>query len=115
MAHTLMYLAPYDYEVDGNRGLQQTRASRRCGFGAGRLANSLTLNFYIRSKVSAHVSVFQFLELPAPELAPAQHTKLAGSAAKLLEDRARREGARRAWKSSSPAICTACHWTTGSI
>ena len=49
------------------------------------LANSLTLNFYIRSKILAHVSAFQFLELPVPKLAPAQHTKLAGFVAKLLK------------------------------
>ena len=85
MAHTLMYLAPYDYEVDGNRGLQQRELPDGAALGLAALANSLTLNFYIRSKVSAHVSAFQFLELPAPELAPAQHTKLAGSVAKLLK------------------------------
>ena len=50
------------------------------------LANSLTLNFYIRSKVPAHVSAFQFLELPAPELKPAARKKLADFAAKLLQD-----------------------------
>ena len=49
------------------------------------LANSLTLNFYIRSKVSAHVSAFHFLELPVPN-SPAQQKKLAASAAKLLKD-----------------------------
>ena len=87
MAHTLMYLAPYDYEVDGKpRTSATTSFTDDARFGLAALANSLTLNFYIRSKVSAHVSVFQFLELPVPELPPAQKQKLADSAAKLLKD-----------------------------
>jgi hypothetical protein len=44
------------------------------------------LNFYARSKVSAHVSVFQFLELPVPNLTATQKTRLAESAAKLLKN-----------------------------
>ena len=44
------------------------------------------LNFFIRSKVSAHVSAFQFLELPAPEISAAQKKKLAEFAAKLLKN-----------------------------
>src|SRR5439155_16320689 len=46
----------------------------------------LTLNFYIRSKVSAHVSAFQFLELPAPILEHSARNQLAAAAAKLLEN-----------------------------
>ena len=44
------------------------------------------MNFYIRSKVSAHVSAFQFLELPAPQLTTAQKKKLADAAGKLLKN-----------------------------
>jgi hypothetical protein len=86
MAHTLMYLAPYSYELDGKRRLQQRVLAEDAVFGLLGLANSLTLNFYIRSKVSAHVSAFQFLELPVPEFTTAQKTKLADSTSKLLEN-----------------------------
>ena len=50
------------------------------------LANSLVLNFYLRSKVSTHVSVFQFMELPIPQLTAAQKKKLADFAARLLKN-----------------------------
>ena len=50
------------------------------------LANSLALNFYIRSKVSAHVSVFQFLELPVPNLPPRRKRNWPSFAAKLLKN-----------------------------
>jgi hypothetical protein len=84
-AHTLMYLNPYHYRVDSKSKLQQQ------GIGSAPLqelvclANSLALNFYVRSKVSTHVSVFQFLELPVPNLTTAQKKKLADSAVKLLK------------------------------
>ncbi len=47
--------------------------------------NSLTLNFYARSKVSTGVSVHHLYELPIPKLTAAQKTKLADSASKLLK------------------------------
>jgi hypothetical protein len=81
-----MYLNPYHYQVDSKGKLQQE------GIGSAPLrelvclANSLVLNFYARSKVSAHVSVFQFLELPVPNLTATQKTRLAESAAKLLKN-----------------------------
>ncbi|MGA2865276.1 MAG: N-6 DNA methylase [Verrucomicrobiota bacterium] len=86
LAHTLMYLAPYSYELDGKGRLQQRKLADDAALGLAALANSLALNFYIRSKVSAHVSAFQFLELPAPELTAAHQQRLADSAAKLLKN-----------------------------
>ncbi len=84
MAHTLMYLAPYTYELDGDR-LGQRKLPDDAQPGLVALANSLTLNYYIRSKVSAHVSAFQFLELPAPDTAKPQEARLAASAAQLVK------------------------------
>ncbi len=86
MAHTLMYLAPYEYRLDGKKKLVQQELGDDESGSLIALANSLVLNFYIRSKVSAHVSAFQFLELPAPKLAAAQKQKLAVHAATLLEN-----------------------------
>ena len=50
------------------------------------LLNSLTLNFYARSKVSTGVSVHHLYELPIPKLTATHKKKLAASAAKLLKD-----------------------------
>lgn len=85
-AHTLMYLNPYAYEVDAKGKLQQKELQSGAALELLCLANSLPLNFYLRSKVSTHVSVFQFLELPIPQLAVPQKKKLADSAAKLLKN-----------------------------
>jgi hypothetical protein len=86
MAHTLMYLSPYTYELDGKRQLQQRELAEDEAHCLLCLANSLVLNFYIRNKVSAHVSAFQFLELPAPDLKPVARKQLATAAAKLLKN-----------------------------
>jgi len=85
-AHTLMYLNPYRYEMDSKGKLQQLQIETASIHELLCLANSLPLNFLLRSKVSTHVSVFQFIELPIPELSAAQKKKLADAAAKLLKD-----------------------------
>ncbi|MBF8253346.1 MAG: hypothetical protein HW373_41 [Deltaproteobacteria bacterium] len=85
-AHTLMYLNPYYYEVDGKGKLQQREIGAAPLRGVAALANSLTLNFYLRSKVTTHVSVFQFVELPIPELKPTARKQLAAAADKLLKN-----------------------------
>jgi hypothetical protein len=86
LAHTLMYLVPCSYEVDGKGRLRQTKLADHAALELVALANSLVLNFYIRSKVSAHVSAFQFLELPAPELTASRQQRLADTAARLLKN-----------------------------
>jgi hypothetical protein len=50
------------------------------------LLNSLVLNFYLRSKISATLNMFYMYELPVPQLTAAQKTKLADFAAKLLKN-----------------------------
>jgi hypothetical protein len=50
------------------------------------LLNSLALNFYIRSKISANVNLFYLYEMPVPQLTTAQKEKLADAAAKLLKN-----------------------------
>jgi hypothetical protein len=85
-AHTLMYLSPFYYEVDVKGKLQQRETDGTFIRELVCLANSLALNFYLRSKVTTHVSIFQFLELPIPALSVAQRQTLAESAAKLLKN-----------------------------
>ena len=81
-----MYLNPYRYELDEKGNLQQ------CGVEAASvreilcLSNSLVLNYYIRSKVTTHVSLFQFLELPVPEIKPTTRKRLVSCATKLLKN-----------------------------
>ncbi len=85
-AHTLMYLNPYCYEVDGKEKLQQREVASHSLRELVCLTNSLVLNFLIRSKVTTHVSIFQFEELPIPQLTGGQRTKLAEFAEALLKD-----------------------------
>ena len=49
------------------------------------LLNSLTLNYYARSKVSANLNISSIQELPIPKISAAQKKKLADFAAKLLK------------------------------
>ena len=49
-------------------------------------SNSLTLNFYVRSKVSTGVSIHHLYEIPIPELKPAAPKQLAAAADKLLKN-----------------------------
>jgi len=86
MSHTLMYLSPFSYEMDGKQKLQQRKLDDNKVLSLLCFANSLPLNFYIRSKVSTHVSAFQFFELPIPELTAPQKKKLAEAAGKLLKN-----------------------------
>ena len=85
-AHTLMYLNPYIYKVDAKGKLKQNPVDPDALTSLACLANSLTLNYYIRSKVTTHVSIFQFLELPIPQIATAPARKLSDSAGKLLKN-----------------------------
>jgi len=84
LAHTLMYLSPYQYGLESDGNLKQAEIESAALRELVCLANSLVLNFYLRSKVSTHVSAFQFMELPIPEITPAQKKKLADFAAGLL-------------------------------
>ena len=86
LAHTLMYLSPYQYEVDAKGRLSQTQLEDDEVFKLLCLLNSFVLNYYVRNKVSSHVSIFQLNELPIPKISPAQRKKLAASAAKLLKN-----------------------------
>lgn len=85
MVHTLMYLAPFNYEIGDKRQIRQIEIPKQDIHLLLGLANSLTLNFYIRSKVSAHVSAFQFLELPAPKANALQKQKIGDLVNELLK------------------------------
>ena len=84
LAHTLMYQNPYRYELNEDK-LEQVCLERDDINALLSLLNSLVLNYYLRSKVSAHVSVFQLEELPIPTLNSAQTKQLAKSAEILSE------------------------------
>ena len=83
---TVSYLIPANYELTKAGKLSQEPLSAEETYSVLCLLNSLTLNYYIRSKMSATVNMFYIYELPIPQLAPAQKKKLADSAAKLLKN-----------------------------
>ena len=55
---TIMYVNPYSYELDSGGNLQQSEIEPARSRELVCFANSLVLNFYLRSKVSTHVSAF---------------------------------------------------------
>jgi len=84
LGHTLMYQNPYRYELkDGT--LTQVPLEAEETNALLSLLNSLVLNYYLRSKVSAHVSAFQLEELPIPTLNADQKKQLVKSAELLSE------------------------------
>ena len=84
LSDTVSYLIPADYKLTEVGKLTQeilppaTVRSLLC------FLNSLTLNYYIRSKMSATVNMFYVYELPLPKATAPQTKKLAAFADKLL-------------------------------
>jgi hypothetical protein len=84
IGNTINYLRPFRYATDAKGNLQQEELGEPEVYSLLCVLNSFVLNYFVRSKVSAHVNIHQLYELPVPELTLAQKKKLAESAAKLL-------------------------------
>jgi hypothetical protein len=82
----LPYAAPFNYELSDKGQLEQTELDANETRSLLALLNSLVLNFYLRSKISATLNMFYMYELPIPELSAAQKKKLAEFAGKLLKN-----------------------------
>jgi hypothetical protein len=82
----LPYAAPFNYELSDNGQLQQIEWDANETRSLLALLNSLVLNFYLRSKISATLNMFYMYELPMPELSAAQKKNLAEFAGKLLKN-----------------------------
>jgi len=83
---TVTYLIPANYQLTKAGKLSQEPLSGEDARSVLCLLNSLTLNYYIRSKMSATVNMFYIYELPVPELSTVQKKKLADAAGKLLKN-----------------------------
>jgi hypothetical protein len=81
-----MYLTPCRYTLAAKGILQQEEVSLQDANALLTLMNSLTLNFYVRSKVSTGVSLHHLYELPIPNLTAIRKKALSDSAAKLLKN-----------------------------
>jgi len=86
MAHSLYYLVPLCYGLSETGELKQSLQDPEDIMAVLSLLNSLTLNFYIRSKVSANLNISAVEELPIPKLTATQKRKLTDSAEKLLKN-----------------------------
>jgi hypothetical protein len=86
LGESLNYLTPFDYEISKQGQLIQSPVPLEIVQALCCLLNSLVLNFYIRSKISANVNLFYLYEMPIPKLSAAQKKKLAEFAAKLLKN-----------------------------
>ena len=65
--NSLNYLINCNYEKDGDGFLQHILDLRRIIYLMG-LLNSLSINFYLRNKISANLNMFYLYELPIPEI-----------------------------------------------
>ena len=86
LSDTTSYLIPASYKLTKTGKLSQEPLSGEETRSLLCLLNSLVLNYYIRSKMSATVNMFYVYELPVPDLRPAARRQLAAAADRLLED-----------------------------
>ena len=86
LSDTVSYLIPANYGLTKTGKISQEPLPADESRSILCLLNSLTLNYYIRSKMSATVNMFYVYELPIPTLKPAARKQLAASADKLLAD-----------------------------
>jgi hypothetical protein len=82
----LPYAAPFNYELSDKGQLEQVELDASETRSLLTLLNSLVLNFYLRSKISATLNMFYMYELPIPKLSALQKKKLAEFAGKLLKN-----------------------------
>ena len=82
----LPFVAPFDFELSDKGQLEQTVLDETETRSLLALLNSLVLNYYLRSKISATLNMFYMYELPVPKLSVLQKKKLADAAAKLLKN-----------------------------
>jgi hypothetical protein len=80
----LPYLVPLEWELTSKGVLRQVAPVRLTPKAALGLLNSLVLNYYLRSKISATLNMFYMYELPFPNLTGPQTKKLTAMADKLL-------------------------------
>jgi len=82
----LPFVTPFDFELSDKGQLEQTVLEETETRALLALLNSLVLNYYLRSKISATLNMFYMYELPIPKLSTAQKKKLADSTGKLLKN-----------------------------
>jgi type I restriction-modification system DNA methylase subunit len=86
IGNSLIHLIPFRYALDGKQRPVQVPLGESEALVLLSLFNSLTLNYYMRNKVSANLNMFYLYELPVPKLADKLRAKLVAAAEKLLEN-----------------------------
>jgi hypothetical protein len=82
----LPYLLPLEFDLSDKGKIEQIELDEKEARSLLALLNSLTLNYYIRSKISTTLNMFYMYELPIPNLTGPQKKKLGTFAAKLLKN-----------------------------
>jgi hypothetical protein len=84
LTHSLYYLTPVSYALGARGLLTQDIVEQQTSLLLTALFNSLLMNYYVRSKVSANLNISSIEELPIPKLADKLRAKLVAAAEKLL-------------------------------
>lgn len=85
LGHSLNYLRPSQYLLEGD-SVEQFVMSEAEVFYIQALLNSFVLDYYIRLRVSANVSIFYLEELPIPQPAEPLRAQLASLAQRLQNE-----------------------------
>lgn len=85
LGHSLNYLRPSLYRIEGDEVVQEVMSEVDV-FYIQSLLNSFVLDYYIRLRVSANVSIFYLEELPIPQVSDSLRAQLAATAKRLQEE-----------------------------
>jgi hypothetical protein len=83
-SNTLNYIVPHRYSTNESDNIVQDRMNAEELLWYCSLFNSLTMNYYVRSKVTAHLNLFTVYEIPIHDAAPALKRSIAEQGFMLL-------------------------------
>lgn len=85
--NSLNYIINNHYKLDDKNKITIQKVNKTSIIVLMTLMNSLTLNYYIRNKISANLNMFYIYELPIPELTKKQKDYLTEAGALLLHNK----------------------------
>jgi hypothetical protein len=84
LGNSLNYLVNTGYKSEGNNSFIQTTVQPEDTLIILSLFNSLTMNYYIRNKISANLNMFYIYELPIPDVNDKQKKEIVYKSFQLL-------------------------------
>ncbi len=84
VGHSMNFLVNFFYDIKGEDTFIQRKVGDEDPVYLMALMNSMTLNYYIRNKISANLTMNFIYELPVPDISVKQKQQIAGLAFQIL-------------------------------